>query len=117
MDKFIFPIDFVVLGMEENCEIPLILGRPFLATGRTLSNVRSGNLTLRVNDEEVKFNIYHSMKFQDEAHSYNCVEVISDCMKGVIQGVLCSDPLEHCLVHSSFWKEILPTGEVGNAYY
>ena len=63
VDKFIFPVDFVVLDMEEDLEIPLILGRPFLATGRALIDVRSGNLTLRVNDEEVKFNIYHSMKF------------------------------------------------------
>ncbi|XP_061364905.1 uncharacterized protein LOC133308309 [Gastrolobium bilobum] len=31
-DKFIFPADFIVLDMEEESEIPLILGRPFLAT-------------------------------------------------------------------------------------
>ena len=36
VDKFIFPVDFVVLDMEEDWEIPLILGRPFLATGRAL---------------------------------------------------------------------------------
>ncbi|XP_038904497.1 uncharacterized protein LOC120090869 [Benincasa hispida] len=29
---FIFPADFVVLDMEENSEIPIILGKPFLAT-------------------------------------------------------------------------------------
>ena len=31
VDKFIFPEDFIVLGMEEDKEIPIILGRPFLA--------------------------------------------------------------------------------------
>ena len=36
VDKFIFPVDFVVLGMEEDSEIPIILGRPFLAIGRAL---------------------------------------------------------------------------------
>ncbi|KAL5548145.1 hypothetical protein UlMin_003376 [Ulmus minor] len=36
VDKFIFPADFIVLDMEEDREVPLILGRPFLATGRTL---------------------------------------------------------------------------------
>ena len=46
VDKFIFLVDFVVLDMEEDKEIPLILGRPFLATNRTLINVHSGNLTL-----------------------------------------------------------------------
>ncbi|XP_073049542.1 uncharacterized protein [Primulina eburnea] len=34
VDKFIFPVDFVVLDVEEDREIPLILGRPFLATGK-----------------------------------------------------------------------------------
>ncbi|XP_038698162.1 uncharacterized protein LOC119995768 [Tripterygium wilfordii] len=40
VDKFIFPVDFVVLDMEEDHEIPLILGRPFLAIGRTLIDVQ-----------------------------------------------------------------------------
>ena len=36
VDKFIFPADFLVLDMEEDQEVPLILGRPFLATRRAL---------------------------------------------------------------------------------
>ena len=63
VDKFMFPVDFLVLNMEEDREIPLILGRPFLATGRALIDVHSGNLTLRVNDKEVHFNIHHTIKF------------------------------------------------------
>ena len=54
VNKFIFPMDFVVLDMEEKREILLILGRPFLTIGRALIDVHSGNLTLRVNDEEVR---------------------------------------------------------------
>ncbi|XP_042041311.1 uncharacterized protein LOC121786748 [Salvia splendens] len=36
---FIFPVDFVVLDMEEDVNVPLILGRPFLATGKALIDV------------------------------------------------------------------------------
>ncbi|XP_070050456.1 uncharacterized protein [Nicotiana tomentosiformis] len=32
VDKFVFPVDFIVVNMEEKKEAPLILGRPFLAT-------------------------------------------------------------------------------------
>lgn len=39
VDKFIFLVDFIVLDMEEDREIPLILGLPFQATGRTLIDV------------------------------------------------------------------------------
>ncbi|XP_073288032.1 uncharacterized protein [Primulina huaijiensis] len=47
VDKFIFPADFVVLDMVEDMEMPLILGRPFLATGKALIDVKEGKLRLR----------------------------------------------------------------------
>ena len=39
MGKFIFPVDFIVLDMKKDREVPLILGKPFLATGRALIDV------------------------------------------------------------------------------
>ena len=54
--KFIFPVDFVVINMEEDKHVPLLLGRPFLATGAALIDVKNGELNLRVGEEEVKFN-------------------------------------------------------------
>ena len=30
--KFVFPVDFVVINIEEDKQVPLLLGRPFLAT-------------------------------------------------------------------------------------
>ena len=39
VNKFIFPADFIVLDMDEDKEIPIILGSPFLATGRTMIDV------------------------------------------------------------------------------
>ncbi|XP_075473907.1 uncharacterized protein LOC142504956 [Primulina tabacum] len=47
--------DFVVLDMEEDMEMPLILGRPFLATGKALIDVQEGKLRLRVGEEEITF--------------------------------------------------------------
>ena len=39
VDKFIFLADFIVLDMEEDKEIPIILDRPFLATGKAMIDV------------------------------------------------------------------------------
>ncbi|CAL1369945.1 unnamed protein product [Linum trigynum] len=50
--KFILPTDFVILEMEEDRGVPLILGRPFLATGDALIDVWRGKLTFRVGKEE-----------------------------------------------------------------
>ena len=38
--KFIFPVDFVVIDIEEDKQVPLLLGRPFLATRAALIDVK-----------------------------------------------------------------------------
>ena len=65
VDKFTFPMDFVVLSMEENTKAPLILGRPFIATGQVLIDVKNGELTLKVGEDHVKFSLYRSLKFSN----------------------------------------------------
>ena len=49
--KFVFPTDFVVIDIKEDKQVPLLLGRPFLAIGAGLIDVKKGELTLRVGDE------------------------------------------------------------------
>ncbi|KAM6543087.1 hypothetical protein CsatB_007534 [Cannabis sativa] len=51
VDKFISPADFIILDYEADRDVPIILGRPFLATGRSLIDVQNGELTMRVNDK------------------------------------------------------------------
>ncbi|XP_070054111.1 uncharacterized protein [Nicotiana tomentosiformis] len=55
VDKFVFPVDFIVMNMEENREAPLILGRPLLATGRAILDIQERQLMLRVREERVIF--------------------------------------------------------------
>ena len=63
--KFIFPVDFVIMQMEEDTQVPLLLGRPFLATGAALIDIQKGELTLRVGNEAVYFNINRSLEHPD----------------------------------------------------
>ena len=46
--KFIFPVDFVVIDIEEDKQVSLLLGRPFRATRAALIDVKKGELTLRL---------------------------------------------------------------------
>ncbi|XP_062112902.1 uncharacterized protein LOC133824056 [Humulus lupulus] len=62
VDKFIFPIDFIILDMEEDENISIILGRAFLATGRALIAVQKGELKLRVQKEGVTFKVFAAME-------------------------------------------------------
>ena len=87
--KFIFPIDIVIMKMEEDTQVPLLLGRPFLATGAALIDVQKGELTLRVGNEAVHFNLNRSLEHPDvdaescmavENNSLLSVELNSDCI-------------------------------------
>ena len=60
--KFVFLVDFVVIDIKEDKQVPLLIGRPFSATGAVLIDVKKGELTLRVGDEAVPFNLNHSLK-------------------------------------------------------
>ena len=48
VDKFMFPIDFLVMDIEEDIEVPLILGRPFMKTVKVIIDVDDGKLKVRV---------------------------------------------------------------------
>ena len=50
VDKFIFPVDFIILDMQEDKEVPIILGPPFLTTRRAMIDVQKGELGLRVQE-------------------------------------------------------------------
>ena len=72
--KFIFPVDFVFMKMEEDRQVPLLLGRPFLATGATLIDVKKGELTLRVGNEAMHFNLNKTLTHSDTDEE-NCMVV------------------------------------------
>lgn len=70
----IFSVKFVALDMKEDQVIPIILGRPFLASEGASIDVQCGEMTLRVNEENVKFNIYHYKKATNTS-TYHRIDV------------------------------------------
>ena len=59
------------MKMKEDNQVPLLLGRPFLATGAALIDVKKGELTLRVGNEVVHFNMDKSLT-QSDVDVENC---------------------------------------------
>lgn len=70
VDKFIWPIDFVILNIEEDAKTPIILGRPFLTTRDIKIRVKKKTITFYVNGEQVTFgkNGVHSKICGDVRH-------------------------------------------------
>ena len=61
--KFYYPVDFVVLDTEpienEPNHMPIILGRPFLATANAIINCRNGVMQLTFGNMTLELNIFH----------------------------------------------------------
>ena len=63
VDKFYYPVDFVVLDTEPVAvgpnHVPIILGRPFLATSNAIINCRNGVMQLTFGNMTLELNIFH----------------------------------------------------------
>ena len=66
VDKFYYPVDFVVLDTEPVAVganyVPIILGRPFLATSNVIINCRNGVMQLTFGNMTLELNIFHLSK-------------------------------------------------------
>ena len=66
VDKFYYLVDFVVLDTEPVAVgtnyVPIILGRPFLATSNAIINCRNGVMQLTFGNMTLELNIFHLSK-------------------------------------------------------
>ncbi|XP_070017041.1 uncharacterized protein [Nicotiana sylvestris] len=69
VDKFILPVDY---------EVPIILSRPFLATGKSLVDVEAGELTFRMDDGKVVFHVCKSMRQPNSIEVCLFVDLVID---------------------------------------
>lgn len=80
-----FPVDFVVVDMEDDSEVPLILGKPFMIIVKVIINVDNGKLKVRVQDEEVIFNVFEAIKHPNDE---------KDCFRMDIHLMKCASNLK-----------------------
>ncbi|XP_009794221.2 uncharacterized protein [Nicotiana sylvestris] len=78
VEKFHLPADFVILDCAVDKEIPIILGRPFLATGRALMDSERNEIKFRIDDEEFTFQASKGMKIPHEYESISVIDVIDE---------------------------------------
>ncbi|XP_016510766.1 uncharacterized protein LOC107828032 [Nicotiana tabacum] len=99
--SFMFQDDFIILDHEPDQEVPFILGRPFLATGRAIVDVCNGRMTIRlpayyeelsmihvVESDSTSLMPYTSLEDPLERYLIGDEEDSKDVMKGEIEQVL-----------------------------
>ncbi|KAL9399455.1 hypothetical protein Peur_008427 [Populus x canadensis] len=103
VDKFYFPVDFVVLDTApiqgSNAPIPVILGRPFLATSNALINCRNGVMKLSFGNMTVEMNIFNVSKQIGEHEDIREVDLIQTVCQEHFEREWIKDPLERTLIH------------------
>ena len=79
VDIFYYPVDFVVLDTKPIAvganHVPIILGRPFLATSNAIINCRNGVMQLTFGNMTLELNIFHLSKRHMHSEEDDCEEV------------------------------------------
>ncbi|GKA89068.1 reverse transcriptase domain-containing protein [Tanacetum coccineum] len=77
--KIHFPNDLIVVDFDASPRVPLILGRSFLRTGRALINVYGEEITLRVDNEAITFNLDQTTRYSStNDKSVNRIDIIDE---------------------------------------
>ncbi|XP_070007999.1 uncharacterized protein [Nicotiana sylvestris] len=92
--------DFVILDYEVDYEVSIILGRPFIATGKVLVDVEAGELTFQVGDEKVDFHVCKSMKQPNSSKVCSFVDLVMAVIVDDTSAMInVEDPLEAVLLN------------------
>ncbi|XP_062170431.1 uncharacterized protein LOC133876162 [Alnus glutinosa] len=106
VDKFYFPVNFIVLDTEPVPDptkpIPVILGRPFLATANACINCRTGEMKVIFADMKVRLNIFNAFQHPSDTSECFLLDMIEDAVEDTLPHLLMKDPLEACLTHFDF---------------
>ncbi|XP_027181977.1 uncharacterized protein LOC113780369 [Coffea eugenioides] len=97
VQKFIIPVDFVVLDMEEDVNVPIILGRPFLATTGTIIDVKRGKFKFQIGEEELEFDLSKVEKYLSFTDHVYSIDICDELTLEMSQVNLDNDSLELCL--------------------
>ena len=81
-EKYILPVDFVVVDVDDDVEVPLILGRSFLPISKALIDMDGGEMTVRIGDENLTYRLIkemrHSLDFDDTCYFLDITNSLID---------------------------------------
>ncbi|KAL2901193.1 DNA damage-inducible protein 1 [Bienertia sinuspersici] len=96
--KFFILCDFVVMEMEEDAQVPIILGRPFLATAGAIIDMKNGKITFEVGNEKIEYNLLNSMKASSTGETIYRVDALHEVIEAKATKKSHDDSLEKLLV-------------------
>nr|GEV63659.1 reverse transcriptase domain-containing protein [Tanacetum cinerariifolium] len=110
VQKFTFPVDFVIIDYESDPRVPLVLGRPFLRTARALIDVHGEEMILCDGDERLTLNMRHdtsSHSNQPHKESINMINIYNDSYEDYLEDLFETNHLSDNPTFSSH-TDLLP---------
>ncbi|XP_048496363.1 uncharacterized protein LOC125495629 [Beta vulgaris subsp. vulgaris] len=99
--KFFIPCDFVVMEMKEDAQVPIILGRPFLATVGAIIDMKKGNITFEVGDEKMEYTRTNSMTSHSMGETVYRVDALDEVIETRAFSLQLDDSLQTVLMGSA----------------
>ncbi|XP_038716647.1 uncharacterized protein LOC120010029 [Tripterygium wilfordii] len=99
VDCFVLPTDFIILDMEERREVPIIMGRPFLAKAGTIIDEKKGLLTMNVEGESAEFRVFKAMKRPTNMEECNRLDIIEQPVHTNFGSQVNNDEIKTSLEH------------------
>ncbi|XP_019438992.1 PREDICTED: uncharacterized protein LOC109344674 [Lupinus angustifolius] len=78
VDRFLILVDFIVIDVSEDVEIPLILRRSFMRTAMMGIYMENGKLKVRVDDVEIQFDIFKALHHPKDKGPYFQIVVLDE---------------------------------------
>ncbi|XP_019435881.1 PREDICTED: uncharacterized protein LOC109342332 [Lupinus angustifolius] len=124
VDKLVFPVDFMIMDIEEDVEVPLILGRPIMKTARVIIDVDEGKLKVMGQEDEVNFNVFEAMHppkdkqhcfrvdvgeelYMNDTHLHK-ISLLEKALMGAPEGINAEDDnsIENCVAELDVYREV-----------
>ncbi|XP_026437515.1 uncharacterized protein LOC113335714 [Papaver somniferum] len=103
VENFIYPVDFVILDTQpvssQDINIPIILGRSFLATANAVIHCQTGLVEFSFGNQKISVNAFKALQAPPDPKHYESICMIDSLVENTFTTNIVSDPLEACLAH------------------
>ncbi|XP_026450747.1 uncharacterized protein LOC113350854 [Papaver somniferum] len=103
VENFIYPVDFVILDTHpvssQDINIPIILGRLFLATANAVIHCQTGLVEFSFGNQKISVNVFKALQAPPDPEHYESICMIDSLVENTFTTNSVSDPLEACLAH------------------
>jgi len=100
------------MNMEEDFEVPLVLGRPFMKTVKIIIDMNNEKLKVKVQDDEVNFNVFEAPKDPTKKNEYFRMDMLDKVYMDSRRKFSIVDPLGKAMMNMAQGNDVEEEEEI-----